>query len=213
VDSLSDGRIGYIHIPNTSQPGFRELNEGWQPLHMKEALILDDRYNGGGFIPEDMAFMVGAPLLNLWARRHLDLYTQPAVVHTGPKAMLINGQSSSGGDALPYYFRKLGLGPLVGELTWGGLVGYSGNPGFVDGGNVIAPRFAFVDTEGNWAVEAEGVGPDPGFQVLDVPHEIAAGREPMIERAVSYLLEELEKPQYQLPEKPTGPIRKAGGGG
>jgi tricorn protease len=213
VDSLSNGRIGYIHLPNTSQPGFRELYEGWQPLHMKEALILDDRYNGGGFIPEDMAFMMGAPLLNLWARRNLDLYTQPAVVHTGPKAMLINGQSSSGGDALPYYFRELGLGPLIGELTWGGLVGYSGNPGFVDGGGVIAPRFGFVDIEGNWAVEAEGVAPDPGFEVLDRPEEIAAGREPMIERAVQYLLQELEKPQYQRPGKPAGPIRRAGGGG
>jgi tricorn protease len=213
VDSLSGGRIGYIHLPNTSQPGFRELYEGWQPLHMKEALILDDRYNGGGFIPEDMAFMMGAPLLNLWARRNLDLYTQPAVVHTGPKAMLINGQSSSGGDALPYYFRRLGLGPLIGELTWGGLVGYSGNPGFVDGGNVIAPRFGFVDDEGNWAVEAEGVAPDPGFEILDRPEEIAAGREPMIEAAVEFLLRELEKPQYKRPEKPAGPIRRVGGGG
>jgi len=213
VDSLSGGRIGYIHLPNTSVPGFRELAEGWQPLHMKEALILDDRYNGGGFIPEDMAFMMGAPLLNLWAQRNLDIYTQPAVVHTGPKAMLINGQSSSGGDALPYYFRKLGLGPLIGELTWGGLVGYSGNPGFVDGGNVIAPRFAFIDTDGNWAVEAEGVAPDPGFVVLDRPEEIASGREPMIERAVEYLLRELEKPQYKRPGRPSGPIRRAGGGG
>jgi len=213
VDSLSNGRIGYIHLPNTSQPGFRELAEGWQPLHLKEAIIIDDRYNGGGFIPEDMALTMGKPLLNLWARRHMDLYTQPAVVHTGPKAMLINGQSSSGGDALPYYFRRLKLGPLIGELTWGGLVGYSGNPGFVDGGGVIAPRFAFVDVDGNWAVEAEGVAPDPGFEVLDVPHEIAAGQEPMIERAVQYLLQELEKPQYHLPEKPVAPIRKPGGGG
>ncbi len=213
VDSLSGGRIGYIHLPNTGVPGHRELYEGWQPLHMKEALILDDRYNGGGFIPENMAFMMGAPLLNLWARRNLDLYTQPAVVHTGPKVMLINGQSSSGGDAIPYYFRKLGLGPLIGELTWGGLVGYSGNPGFVDGGNVIAPRFAFLNTEGEWAVEAEGVAPDPGFEILDRPEEIAAGREPMIEAAVSHLLQELEKPQYKRPEKPSGPIRKAGGGG
>ena len=213
VDSLSGGRIGYIHLPNTSTPGFRELYEGWQPLHMKEALILDDRYNGGGFIPEGMAFMVGAPLLNLWAQRNLDVYTQPAVVHTGPKAMLINGQSSSGGDALPYYFRTLGLGPLIGELTWGGLVGYSGNPGFVDGGNVIAPRFGFIDLEGNWAVEAEGVGPDPGFEVLDRPEAVAAGRELMIERAVEFLLQELENPHYRRPEKPSGPIRRVGGGG
>ncbi|MBT8398583.1 MAG: PD40 domain-containing protein [Gemmatimonadetes bacterium] len=152
VDSLSGGRIGYIHLPNTSVPGYRELFEGYRPLHLKEALILDDRYNGGGFIPEEMAFMVGTPLLNYWARRHLDLYSQPAVVHTGPKAVLINGQSSSGGDAFPYYFRRLGLGVLIGETTWGGLVGISGNPAFVDGGSLSVPRFAFVDAEGDWAV-------------------------------------------------------------
>ncbi len=213
VDSLSDGRIGYIHLPNTGVPGHRELFEGYRPLHLKEALILDDRYNGGGFIPEEMAFMVGAPLLNYWARRHLDIYSQPAVVHTGPKALLINGQASSGGDAFPYYFRRLGLGVLIGEKTWGGLVGISGNPVFVDGGSLAVPRFAFIDAEGNWAVEAEGVAPDPGFEILDRPEDIAAGRELMIERAVQHLLEELEKPQYQRPLKPAGPIRRAGGGG
>ncbi|NNM07399.1 MAG: acetyl-CoA synthetase, partial [Gemmatimonadetes bacterium] len=197
VDSLSGGRIGYIHLPNTGVPGHRELFEGYRPLHMKEALILDDRYNGGGFIPEEMAFMVGAPLLNYWARRNLDIYSQPAVVHTGPKALLINGQASSGGDAFPYYFRELGLGPLIGEKTWGGLVGISGNPAFVDGGSLSVPRFAFIDAEGNWAVEAEGVAPDPGFEVLDRPEDIAAGREAIIERAVEHLLQELENPQYQ----------------
>ncbi len=213
VDSLSGGRIGYIHLPNTGVPGHRELYEGWQPLHLKEALILDDRYNGGGFIPEEMAFLVGAPLLNFWARRHLDLYSQPAVVHTGPKAVLINGQASSGGDAFPYYFRELGLGPLIGERTWGGLVGISGNPSFVDGGSLAVPRFAFVDADGDWAVEAEGVAPDPGFEVLDRPEDIAAGREPIIKRAIEYLLQELENPLYRRPDKPRGPIRRAGGGG
>ncbi len=210
VDSLSGGRIGYIHLPNTGVPGHRELYEGFRPQHLKEALILDDRYNGGGFIPEEMAFMVGAPLLNFWARRYMDLYSQPAVVHTGPKAVLINGLSSSGGDAFPYYFRKLGLGPLIGERTWGGLVGISGNPSFVDGGSISVPRFAFVDTEGHWAVEGEGVAPD--IEVLDRPELVAAGREPIIERAVEVLLKELEKPQYRRPKKPAGPIRKAPGG-
>jgi tricorn protease len=213
VDSLSGGRIGYIHLPDTGVPGHRELYEGWRPLHLKEALILDDRYNGGGFIPEQMALMVGAPLLNFWARRHLDLYSQPAVVHTGPKALLINGQASSGGDAFPYYFRHLDLGPIIGERTWGGLVGISGNPSFVDGGSLSVPRFAFVDVEGDWAVEAEGVAPDPGFEMVDRPEDIAFGHERMIERAVEHLLQELEKPQYQRPGKPAGPIRAPGGGG
>ena len=210
ADSLSNGRVGYVHLPNTSIPGHRELFEHFPPQHLKEAMILDDRYNGGGFIPEEMAFLVGRPLLNFWARRHLELSPQPAVAHTGPKAVLINGQSSSGGDAFPYYFRTLGLGPLIGERTWGGLVGISGNPGFVDGGSIAVPTFGFVDTDGEWAVEGEGVAPD--IEVLDRPEEIAAGREPMIERAVRHLLEELENPQYQRPERPTGPNRRPPGG-
>ncbi len=205
VTELSGGRIGYIHLPNTSIPGHRELYEGFQPLHMKDALILDDRYNGGGFIPEGMAFMVGNRLLNYWARRHMDLYSQPFVVHLGPKAVLINGQSSSGGDAFPYYFKELDQGPLIGERTWGGLVGISGNPGFVDGSSIAVPQFAFVDSEGRWSVEGTGVSPD--IEVLDRPEEIAAGREPMIERAVQYLLQELQKPRYQRPEAPPGPVR------
>jgi len=211
VDSLSNGRIGYVHLPNTSVPGYRELYEHFPPQDRKEAMILDDRYNGGGFIPEEMAFVVGAPLLNFWARRHLDLYSQPAVIHTGPKAVLINGQSSSGGDAFPYYFRELGLGPLVGERTWGGLVGISGNPGFVDGGGLSVPRFAFVNPDGEWDVE--GMGDAPDIEVLDRPEEIAAGREPIIERAVQYLLDELKKPQYTRPGKPAGPKRGPGSGG
>jgi tricorn protease len=205
VDSLSGGRIGYIHLPNTAIPGHRALFEGLRPQHLKDALILDDRYNGGGFIPERMAFMVGAPLLNYWARRHLDLYSQPFVTHTGPKAVLINGLSSSGGDAFPYYFRELGLGPLIGERTWGGLIGISGNPGFVDGGSIAVPRFAFVDAEGNWAVEGEGVHPD--IPVLDLPELVARGRQPMIETAVDYLLRELQQPQYRRPPWPAGPDR------
>jgi tricorn protease len=210
VDSLSNGRIGYIHLPNTAIPGHRELFEGFRPLHDKDALIIDDRYNGGGFIPEEMALMLDRPLLNYWSRRNLDLASQPGVVHTGPKAVLINGQASSGGDAFPYYFRELGLGPLIGERTWGGLVGISGNPQFVDGGSIFVPTFGFVDAEGQWAVEGTGVSPD--IEVLDRPEEIAAGREPIVERAVEYLLEELEKPQYRRPGTPTGPERGHPGG-
>ncbi len=211
VDSLSNGRIGYIHLPNTAVPGHRELFEGFRPLHQKEALLIDDRYNGGGFIPEEMALMLGRPLLNYWSRRNIDLYSQPSVVHTGPKAVLINGQASSGGDAFPFYFKQLGLGPLIGERTWGGLVGISGNPGFVDGGSIAVPVFAFVNEEGEWAVEGTGVSPD--IEILDRPEDVAAGREPILEAGVRYLLEELEKPQYQRPRTPVGPERGHPGGG
>ena len=105
--------------------------------------------------------------------------------------MLINGLSSSGGDALPYYFRKLGLGKLIGTRTWGGLIGLSGNPRLMDNGAVLAATFSFMDTDGNWAVEDVGVTPD--IEVIDRPELLAAGRDPSIERAVQELLAELEK--------------------
>jgi tricorn protease len=175
VDSLSGGRIGYIHLPNTGVPGHRELFEGFRPQHTRKPSSSMTATTAAASSPR--RWPDGRrPLLNFWARRHLDLYSQPGVVHTGPKAVLINGQSSSGGDAFPYYFRQLGLGPLIGERTWGGLVGISGNPGFVDGGSINVPTFAFVDAEGNWAVEGEGVHPD--IEVLDRPEEIAAGGSP-----------------------------------
>ena len=138
-----------------------------------------------------MALLVGAPLLNFWSRRNIELNAQPFIVHTGPKAVLINGQSSSGGDAFPYYFRQRGLGPLIGMRTWGGLIGISGNPGLMDGGLVLAPTFRFVDPEGMWAVEGVGVSPD--IEVLDRPDLVARGQDPTLERAIEVLLEELER--------------------
>ena len=121
--------------------------------------------------------------------------------------MLINGYSSSGGDAFPYYFRKLGLGALMGRTTWGGLVGYSGTPRLVDGGGVAVPAFAFVNTDGQWDVEAYGVEPD--IEVFDDPTAIQAGREPMLEAAVRHLLQQLEEQGgHERPEVPEGPDRR-----
>ncbi|WP_206209001.1 S41 family peptidase, partial [Vogesella mureinivorans] len=107
----------------------------------------------------------------------------PLLHHAGPKVMLANGLSSSGGDALPYYFRKMGLGPVIGTRTWGGLIGISGNPRLADGGAILAATFRFMDTEGRWAVEDEGVAPD--IEVIDRPERIAAGRDPSLERGVA----------------------------
>jgi tricorn protease len=134
--------------------------------------------------------------LNYWKRRGLEPQAQPFLSHRGPKAMLINGLSSSGGDALPYYFRALKLGPLIGTRTWGGLIGLSGNPNLVDGGTVSAPTFRFMGTDGSWQVENEGVSPD--VEVIDTPHLVAQGQDPSIEKAVQMLLAELE--QHPLPK-------------
>ncbi|WP_423811278.1 S41 family peptidase, partial [Pseudoalteromonas nigrifaciens] len=132
VNKLSDGRIGYVHLPNTHYEGNRSLFKNFLPQTNKEAMIIDDRYNGGGFIPEHMITWLARKPLNYWKRRGVEPTKTPQFAHDGPKAMLINGYSSSGGDALPYYFRQAGLGKLIGTRTWGGLIGISGNPGLVD---------------------------------------------------------------------------------
>jgi tricorn protease len=191
VEKASGGRIGYMHLPNTAQEGNRELFKSFYPQVNKDALIIDDRYNGGGFIPDRMIELLDRPVLNYWVRRGMKPISVPTYAHSGPKAMLINGYSSSGGDALPYYFRKRALGTIIGTRTWGGLIGISGNPGLMDGGSISAPQFRFLDTEGSWAVEGVGVSPD--IEVIDRPELIAAGHDPSLETAVKLLLDELAK--------------------
>ncbi len=189
VDSASGGRIGYIWIPNTAAEGNRELFKWFYPQANKQALILDDRYNGGGFIPYNMIELLDRQALSYWARRNTEPMTAPDVFHRGPKVCLINHYSSSGGDAFPYYFRKRGLGKLIGTRTWGGLIGLTGQPSFVDGGSVSVPTFRFYDTDGKWAIENEGVSPD--IEVMDSPDLVARGIDPSLQKAVEVLMKEL----------------------
>jgi tricorn protease len=203
VHELSGGRIGYIHVPNTAIEGNRELFKGMLAEARRDALIIDDRYNGGGFIPDRMIELLARTPLNYWVWRGFEPQPRPLLSHDGPKAMLINGLASSGGDALPYYFRKLGLGPLIGTRTWGGLIGISGNPSLADGGAIIPATFRFLDTDGKWAVEDEGVAPD--IEVIDRPEAIAAGRDPSLEKAVEVLLEALERNPPRRIKTPPAP--------
>jgi tricorn protease len=205
VDRLSGGRIGYIYVPNTSTQGNAELYKGMYAYKHKEALIIDDRYNGGGFIPVVMTELLARKTLNFWATRGLELTPDPGVAHIGPKVMLINGYASSGGDAFPYYFKKSKLGLLIGTRTWGGLIGLSGNPDLVDGGSINVPTFGFVDMDGNWAVEGEGIYPD--IEVIDRPELVAAGKDPCIEKAVEVLLEQLKKNPPKKTAVPAEPDR------
>lgn len=204
VDRLSGGRIGYIHLPNTLFEGNRELFKQFPSQINKDALIIDDRYNGGGFIPDRMIEILARQPLNYWKRRGLEPQAQPLLSHLGPKAMLINSQSSSGGDALPFYFRELKLGTLIGTRTWGGLIGVSGNPGLVDGGGISAATFRFMDKDGHWAVENQGVSPD--IEVIDSPHLLSQGKDPSIEKAVEVLLAQLQQNppvEVQAPPAPS----------
>lgn len=206
VDKLSNGRIGYIHVPNTAVEGNRELFRGMYSYHDKDALIIDDRYNGGGFIPENMANLLDRRTLTYWHRNGMSLPAKaPGVAHDGPKAMLINGYSSSGGDAFPYFFKKLGLGKLIGTRTWGGLVGISGNARLVDGGYISVPRFGIYNEDSQWIIEGVGVYPD--IEVVDRPEKIAKGQDPCVEKAVEVLLDELEKNPVKKVKTPIPPDR------
>ena len=204
VERLSGGRIGYIHAPNTAVEGNRELFKGFYPQSNKDALIIDDRYNGGGFIPDRMIELLERRPLNYWARRGIDVTSSPAFAHIGPKAMLINGYAGSGGDALPYFFRERNLGRIFGTTTWGGLIGLSGNPQLADGSSLSTPSFRFLDLAGKWAVEGTGV--DPDVEVVDRPEALARGEDPTLEAAVKYLLEELRRNPPKRPDVPAPPI-------
>ena len=205
VDKLSGGKIGYIHVPNTAEEGNRELYHGMYAYFDKDALIIDDRYNGGGMIPDRMADLLNRHTLSYWYQRGLEPGKSPAVANDGPKVMLINGYSSSGGDAFPYYFKKLGLGKLIGTRTWGGLVGISGNAGLVDGGYIAVPRFGVFDKYDGWIIEGTGVSPD--IEVVDRPEKLAAGSDPTLEKAVEVLLQELKDNPVNKVVPPAAPDR------
>jgi tricorn protease len=205
VEAASGGRAGYIYVPDTHIWGQSELVRQVLPQRTKNALIIDERFNDGGYVPDRMIELMSRPVLNYWARRDHPGWSSPFIHHAGPKVMLINQWSGSGGDCFPYYFRNTGLGPLIGKRTWGGLIGMSGNPQFIDGGRVTAPTFSFYNTEGFWEVENYGV--DPDFEVENPPHELAAGIDRQLEKAIEVILEMLEKTPPMRPSRPANPDR------
>ncbi len=205
VRDATDNKVGYVYVPDTGRNGQNELVRQFTPQWTKEALIIDERFNSGGQIPDRFIELLDRPLYNYWARRdHRDLRS-PSVAHAGPKVMLINGWSGSGGDAFPYYFRKAGLGPLIGTRTWGGLIGISGNPQPIDGGSVSVPTFGFWNTEGDWDVEGYGV--DPDYPLENEPHKMVEGKDPQLEKAIEIALELLEKNPPKKMQKPIYPDR------
>jgi len=209
VDSLSNGRIGYVYVPNTGIDGQSELVRQFTAEYTKPGLIVDERFNSGGQIPDRFIELLNRPALSFWAVRNGKDWRWPPVGHFGPEAMLINGWSGSGGDAFPYYFREAKLGPLVGMRTWGGLIGISGVPGLIDGGGVTVPTFRMYSPEGEWFPEGHGVEPD--VPVVDDPTSLAKGHDPQLERAVQVVEKELENNPPPSPKRPPYQDRTAGG--
>lgn len=205
VAEASRGRIGYIYVPDTGQQGQTELVRQFRGQFTMDGLIIDERFNSGGQIPDRFIELLNRPLLNYWGVRDGRDWPWPSIAHFGPKAMLINGWSGSGGDAFPHYFKKANLGPLIGTRTWGGLIGMTGAPPLIDGGSVTVPTFGIYSPKGEWIIEGYGV--DPDIEVVDDPAAMARGEDPQLERAILEVLKALKKNPPPQPKKPKYPIR------
>jgi tricorn protease len=216
VDTLSKGQLAYVYLPNTGQPGYTSFNRYYFAQQDKKGAIVDERYNGGGsaadYIIDGLERDFDGYFNNVAGDRVP--FTSPAAGIWGPKVMIINEMAGSGGDLMPYMFKRRKIGLLVGKRTWGGLVHTADTPTFIDGGSMIAPRGGFFDREGKWAVENEGVAPD--VDVENWPKDVIGGHDPQLERAVTEAMRMLkEKPVDRLMKEPPPPThgkRKGSGG-
>ena len=205
VEELSGGQIGYVYVPDTGRGGQSELVRQFRGQFHKAGLVIDERFNSGGQIPDRFVELLSRKNLNYWGVRDGKDWPWPQVAHNGPKAMLINGWSGSGGDCFPYYFKQAKLGPLVGTRTWGGLIGMTGAPSLIDDGRVTVPTFGIYSTKGEWIIEGYGV--DPDIKVVDDPSKMAKGGDPQLERAVAEVMKALKKNPPVTVKKPKYPLR------
>jgi tricorn protease len=190
VDKASNGRIGYVFVPDTSINGQTELVRQFASQIRKPGLIIDERFNGGGQLPDRFIEQMNRQMVTRIAFRYAGVATHPHVAHYGPKAMLINGWAGSGGDAFPFFFKEMKVGPLIGERTWGGLIGPAVGHRLIDGGSFTAPPGRLYAPDGKWFPEGHGV--DPDIAVTDDPGELSKGRDPQLDAAIREVLRMLQ---------------------
>ncbi|TWB56030.1 S41 family peptidase [Nitrospirillum viridazoti] len=206
VDQLSGGRLAYVYLPDTAAGGFANFNRYYYSQVGKQGAIVDERFNHGGQIADFIVEQMKKTPQMIDATREGEEMVEPAQAIYGPKVMIINQMSGSGGDALPWLFRKAKLGTLVGVRTWGGLVGIGGYPPLMDGGSITAPRWALYGTHGEWEVENIGIPPD--VEVEQDPALVRQGHDPQLEKAVAVALDQLAKNPPQTFTRPAYPDRK-----
>jgi len=207
VDQLSGGRLAYVWVPDTGMGGYTAFTRDYFAQQDRKGAVIDERFNHGGSIADYMTEVMDRELMGYFNNPvgERQPWTAPNAALWGPKVMIINEMAGSGGDMLPYMFRKKGIGPLIGARTWGGLVGIWDVPALIDGGGITAPRGGFFDTDGNWAVENEGVAPD--IPVEQTPRGMRDGGDPQLERAVAECLKLLETEGVELLKQPADPVR------
>jgi tricorn protease len=203
VDKVTDGRVAYVYMPDTAFGGYTYFNRYFYAQVGKEGVIVDERFNGGGMLATDIIERLGRKMMSLVATRDGLDEVQPQGAIFGPKVMLINEYAGSGGDAMPWYFKRAKVGPLVGKRTWGGLVGRAGAPQLLDGGFVSSPSSAVWSPDGHWIAENIGVFPDVEVE-LD-PKLVRQGKDPQLDKAISIVMDELAKNPLPKPKRPAYP--------
>ncbi|MBL8177568.1 MAG: PD40 domain-containing protein [Bryobacterales bacterium] len=204
VEQATAGQVAYVYLPDTANGGYTYFNRFYFAQNDRKALIIDERFNGGGKAADYIIDHLRRPLWNYWSSRDGEDYTTPATNIPGPKVMMMNEYAGSGGDMLPWLFRRAKLGPLVGKRTWGGLVGIGGYPTLMDGGTVTAPHFGFWNPDGKWEVENYGTAPD--IEVELDPKAWREGRDTQLERAIAAIQEEMKKNPAPVHKKPAYPV-------
>jgi tricorn protease len=207
VDKVTQGRVAYVYMPDTATGGYTNFNRYFYAQVGKEALIVDERFNSGGALATDIVEFLKRPFMSMVATRDGMDEAQPQGAIFGPKAMIINEMAGSGGDAMPFYFRKAGVGPLIGKRTWGGLVGRAAGVPLMDGGFVGAPSSAVWDpATSKWIAENEGVAPD--VEVEQDPALVRQGKDPQLDKAIEVVMGELAKKPLPAPKRPPYPVYK-----
>jgi len=204
VTAATGGQVAYVYVPNTAGQGYEYFKRYFFPQVNRKAIIIDERFNGGGSLADYYIDMLQRPLQAYWTTRYCSDTKSPTASIQGPKVMIIDETAGSGGDMLPWMFRKFRVGTLVGKKTWGGLVGILGFPEFIDGGSVTAPNIAIWTRDG-FIVENTGVEPD--IEVEQLPSEILKGRDPQLEKAIEVVMTELKKNPPEEPVRPPYPVR------
>jgi tricorn protease len=210
VGKMSNGRIGYLHLPDMGEEGMQEFVKWFYGQARKEGLIVDVRENGGGFISQTLIERLRRQLLEVdFGRLSDEPQTYPSVVLYGHMACVINAGSGSDGDIFPAMFKQAGLGPLIGKRTWGGVVGISGRGPLIDGGQIFVPEAGSASVQGEWTIEGHGV--DPDIEVENDPKSLIEGRDPQLERAVAEVMKKMESEPRHLPKKPADPVKTQAG--
>ena len=206
VSEMTDGRVGYLHIPDMGAQGIQEFVKWFYGQVRKEGLVIDVRGNGGGNVSQMLIERLGRRVLGTsFARTYDTPGTYPAVAFHGHLVCILDEDSASDGDIFPYRFREAGLGPLIGKRSWGGVIGITSHGPLLDGGSVNVPQFGTNGADGSWVVENVGVEPD--IEVENDPRSVIAGRDPQLERAVEEVLRMMRSDPKALPERPAPPVK------